>query len=164
MNDIVITKIIDAPREKVWEAWTTPELVEKWWGPEGFTAPSAKIDLKEGGKYVYAMKGPDGTEWDRVMYSAGVFNKIIPYERIELTDFFSDQEGNKMSPSEFGMPENTPDEMKSVITFEEVEDGKTKLTITYLKPENEAQFEAMLKSGMKEGWKSSLNKFEEVLK
>jgi uncharacterized protein YndB with AHSA1/START domain len=53
--------------------------------------------------------------------------------------------------------------MRSIITFEEVEGNKTKLTITYPKPENEEQFQAMLKSGMKEGWQSSLNKLEKAL-
>ena len=62
---IVITRLFEAPRERVWKAWTEPELVKRWWGPEGFTAPSIKIDLKVGGKYVFAMHGPPGSEWTR---------------------------------------------------------------------------------------------------
>lgn len=173
-TEIRIEKIFDAPREKVWEAWTTPAIIEKWWGPEGFTAPSIKIDLRVGGKYTYAMKGPEGSEWDRVMYSSGIFKEIIPMEKIVVTDYFSDKDGNKIKPSQEGQDADFPTEMTSTILFEDVEDGnppshkasegrRTKLTILYPKPENEAQFEAMLKSGMKEGWLSSLEKMAKVL-
>lgn len=69
---IIIERIFDNPREAVWQAWITPKMVKKWWGPKDFTAPFAKIDFRVGGKYVYAMHGPAGSEWDRDMYSAGV--------------------------------------------------------------------------------------------
>ena len=52
-KDLIITRIFDAPRELVWKAWTIPELAMRWWGPEGFTAPVTKIDLRVGGKYLY---------------------------------------------------------------------------------------------------------------
>lgn len=162
-NGIVIERVFDAPRELVWKAWTDPEMIKKWWGPEGFTAPSIKIDFREGGKYIYAMQGPKGSEWDRVMYSSGVFKEIIPHEKIVSTDYFSDENGNKIKPSDEGQDENFPTEMSVTITFDEREDGKTKLTIFYPKVENEAQYEAMLKSGMKEGWSSSLDKMEKAL-
>src|SRR5260221_13748364 len=159
-KDIVIEKIFDAPRELVWKVWTDPEMVMKWWGPEGFTAPSAKVDLKVGGKYIYAMKGPEGSQWDKVMYSSGIYKEIIPNEKIVASDYFSDEHGNKMNPVDFGQDPNSPDHMEVIITFEDLGDGKTggasrtKLTITYPRPETEAQFQAMLKSGMKEGWNS----------
>ena len=163
-NDgITIERVFDAPVAAVWKAWTEPEMIKKWWGPEGFTAPSTKIDFRVGGKYTYAMQGPKDSEWDRVMYSSGVFKDIVPNEKIVTTDYFSDKDGNMIKPSDEGQDENFPTEMTVTITFEEVEDGKTKLTIFYPKAENEAQFEAMLKSGMKEGWMSSLNKLEKSL-
>ncbi len=164
MKEIVIERVFDAPRELVWKAWTDPEIVKKWWGPEGFSAPSIKIDFKVGGKYIFAMRGPKGSEWDKVMYSSGVYKEIVPNEKIATTDYFSDEHGNKMNPVDFGQDPNSPSEMKAVITFEDVENGKTKLTITYPRPENEEQFQAMLKSGMREGWMSSLNKLEASLK
>ncbi len=166
MNDdgIVIDRIFDAPKELVWKAWTNPEMAKKWWGPEHFTAPSIKIDFTVGGKYIYAMQGPKGSQWDRVMYSSGVFKEIVPNEKIVTTDYFSDENGNMIKPSDEGMDENFPTEMTVTITFEEVEKGKTKLTIFYPKAENEKQLEAMLKSGMKEGWSTSLNKLEAALK
>lgn len=165
MNEegITIERVFDAPREAVWKAWTDPEIVKQWWGPEGFSAPSIKVDFRVGGKYIYAMHGPAGSEWDRDMYSAGIFKEIVPNEKIVTTDYFSDKEGNMVKPSSEGQDENFPTEMIVTITFENAGEGKTKLTLFYPKAENEEQFEAMLKSGMKEGWQSSLNKLEKAL-
>ena len=163
ITEIRIEKVFDAPREMVWKAWTEPEMIKKWWGPEGFTAPSAKIDLKVGGKYTYAMKGPKGSQWDRVMYSSGIFKEIVLMEKIVVTDYFSDEHGNKIEPSKEGQDADFPTEMTSTILFEEIEGGKTKLSIIYPKPENEKQFQAILKSGMKEGWLSSLDKMAKAL-
>lgn len=157
-KEIIITRVFDAPRELVWKAWTEPEMIKKWWGPEGFTAPSIKMDFRVGGKYTYAMQGPKGSEWDRVMYTSGIFKEIIPMEKIVVTDYFSDEQGNKIEPSKEGQSTDFPTEMNATIVFEELEDGKTKLSIIYPKPENEAQFQALLKSGMQEGWSTSLNK------
>ena len=162
-KSIIIERIFDAPRELVWEAWTKPELIKKWWGPEGFTAPSIKINLKVGGKYIYCMRGPKGSSWDKDMYSAGVFKEIVPNEKIVTTDYFSDENGNKVDPTEYGMGTDAPEEMKVAIRFEDEGEGKTKLTIEYLRPETKEQMEAMLKSGMQEGWNSSLNKLAVAL-
>ncbi len=160
---IVIERMFDASPELVWKAWTDPELVKQWWGPEGFTAPSIKIDLRVGGKYIYAMRGPEGSEWDKVMYSAGVYKEIVPNEKMVVTNYFSDENGDKLPPLTFGQDPNFPDEMTVTVLFEEVEDGKTKLSLIYPKPETKEHMEAMLKSGMKEGWNSSLDKMAKVL-
>lgn len=162
-DGIKIERIFNAPREKVWEAWTNPEIIKKWWGPEGFTSPYVKIDLTVGGIYTYGMRGPKGSDWDRDMYSSGLFKEIIPFEKIVVTDYFSDKEGNKIEPLKEGQSKEFPTEMNATILFEDLGNNKTKLTIHYPKPENEAQFEAMLKSGMKEGWGSSLNKLEKAM-
>ena len=164
ISEIVITREFDAPRERVWKAWTEPELVKQWWGPEQFTAPSIKIDLRVGGKYIFAMHGPAGSEWDKDMYSAGVYKEIVPNEKLVVTDYFSDENGNKLPPAQYGQDAAFPSEMKVTVLFEEIGKGKTRLSIVYPKPETEAQFQAMLKSGMQEGWNSSLNKLAEALR
>ncbi len=162
---IVIERVFDAPREAVWKAWTDPETAKKWWGPKDFTAPSIKIDLKVGGKYVFSMHGPAGSEWDRDIYSAGVYKEIVPNEKLVVTDYFSDENGNMITPEESGLEDpNFPKESTVTVLFEEVDGGKTKLSIVYPKPETEEQMQAMLKSGMKEGWNSSLDKLAESLK
>lgn len=166
MNDrkgVEIVRVFDAPRELVWKAWTEPEMIKKWWGPEGFSAPSIKVDFRVGGKYIFAMHGPAGSEWDRDMYSAGEYNEIVPHERIVVTDYFSDEQGNKMKPAEYAQDPTFPDELHVTVLFEEVEGNKTRLSVIYPRPASEAAFEAMLKSGMQEGWQSSLNKLEKSL-
>ena len=161
-KEIVIERIFNAPREKVWDAWTNPELVKQWWGPEHFYAPSIKVDFRVGGKYIYAMHGPAGTEFDRDMYSAGEYIEIVPMDRLVVTDYFSDEKGNKMSAQEQGLPEGMPAEMTVTVTFEDAEDGKTKLSIIY-HPKSQEQYDAMIKSGMNEGWSTSLDKMAKVV-
>ncbi|MEN6621950.1 MAG: SRPBCC domain-containing protein [Smithella sp.] len=160
---ITIEKNINAPRLAVWRAWIEPELIKKWWGPEGFSSPGIKMDLKIGGQYIFAMHGPKGSEWDKDMYSAGTFKEIVPNEKLVVTDFFSDENGQIMEPADFGMDPGFPKELTVTVLFEEIEQGKTKLSIIYPKPETKEQMEAMRKSGMKEGWSSSLNKLKNIL-
>jgi len=164
IDEIVITRVFDSPPERVWQAWTNPEMVKRWWGPEGFTAPSIKIDLRVGGQYVWSMRGPAGTQWDREMFNAGVYKEIVPNEKLVVTQYMSDADGHMIDASEYGQHPDFPDEMKITVLFEEIERGRTRLSIVYPKPESEAQFQAMLKSGMTEGWNSSLNKLAEALR
>lgn len=160
---IVIEKEIDAPREEVWKAWTDPEIIKKWWGPEGFYAPSIKVDLRVGGKYVFAMHGPEDSEWDQDMYSAGVYKEIKPKEKLVVTDYFSDENGEMIEPKDAGMDPNFPRESTMTVLFEESKNGKTKLTIIYPKSENEEELRAIQESGAKEGWNSSLEKLNSTL-
>ncbi len=166
-NELIITRIFDAPRELVWRAWTDPEMVKKWWGPKDFTAPSIKIDFKVGGKYLYCMRGPAGSDFDKDFWSAGTFKEIVPMEKIVVTDHFSDENGNKVDPTTYGMSKDLPKEMDVTVTFEEYPQagaGKTKFTIAYARPQSDAAYEAMLKSGMEQGWNQSFDKLEQALK
>ncbi|HSR32122.1 MAG TPA: SRPBCC domain-containing protein [Anaerolineae bacterium] len=156
-QELMVTREFDAPRERVWQAWTDPEMVQRWYGPEGFTAPSIKIDLKVGGKYIWAMRGPAGTPMDRVMYIAGVYQEIVPNEKLAVAEYMSDENGNAMqSPG-------GPAQMTYQVRFEEAGKGRTKLSIVYPKPATDAEYQAMLKGGMLEGWNSSLNKLAHSL-
>jgi uncharacterized protein YndB with AHSA1/START domain len=163
-NELVITRVFDAPVETVWKYWTEPELVKKWWGPKDFTAPSIKIDLRVGGKYIFAMHGPKGSEWDKDIYSAGVYKEIVPNQKLVVTDYFSDEHGEMLNPSDYGQDPNFPREVTVTVLFEAVESGRTKLSIIYPEPETKEQMEAMLKSGMEEGWHSSLDKLAASLR
>lgn len=164
---IVIERVFDAPREAVWKAWTEPEELKKWWGPVGFWAPSIKIDFRVGGKYIFCMHGPSGGEFDKDVYSGGVYLEIVPNEKLIVTDYFSDETGNKITPQEAGLEQpNFPDEQEVTVRFEDAGEGegKTRLSIEYPKPEDEEQYEAVKNSGMKDGWGSSLDKLADVLK
>jgi uncharacterized protein YndB with AHSA1/START domain len=151
-RELVIERVIDAPREQVWKAWTDPEEVKKWWGPKHFTAPTIKTDLREGGTYHWAMRSPDGQEF----WSTGTYREIVPMERIVVTDSFADENGNVVPASHYGMPDDFPLETHVTVTFEEL-DGKTKLTLrhTGMPAEGGEQAEA--------GWNESLDKLAESL-
>lgn len=152
-----IVRIFDAPREKVWKAWTEPEHLKKWWGPKGFTAPEIRQDLKTGGKYVYCMQGPAGTEWDKPMWSGGEYKEVVPMEKIVATDNFTDENGNIIDPKEVGMPGEWPEQMVVTVTFEDAPGGKTKLTLVHTG--HPAEMADMAEAG----WNESLDKFAAIL-
>ncbi len=154
---ITITRIFDAPRERVWEAFTNPDDVKKWWGPEGFTAPSVKSDFCVGGTFTYAMKGPPNTEWDKTHYSGGEYLEIVPMEKLVMTDTFTDEQGNWIDPSTIGMPGEWPKEMKVTVTFEDAGEGKTTMTLTH------EGHPAEMAGDAEKGWSSSLEKFAAIL-
>jgi uncharacterized protein YndB with AHSA1/START domain len=121
---IIITRTFDAPRELVWRAWTEPEQFKRWWGPEHFTSPVAKMDLRVGGTYLAAMRSPEGQDF----YSTGVYREITPPERLVFTDAFADADGNVVPASHYGMDGDWPAEILVTVTLEE-ENGRTRLTM-----------------------------------
>jgi len=127
-EDIIITRILDAPIELVWKAWTDPEHVKRWWGPKYYTSPSCKIDLREGGKYIFAMRAPK-EQGGQDSYTAGVYTKIVPMERLEFTQGLADKDGNRIDPAQAGMPPDFPKEIRTVITFK-AKGEMTELIIT----------------------------------
>lgn len=150
-RNLVITRIINAPIEKVWTAWTDPEHVKTWWGPKGFTAPVIQIDLREGGKYLFSMRSPEGQDF----WSVGTFLEIDPPHRIVMTDSFADENGNIVNPSYYNMSADFPLKTTFSVIFEA--DGQaTRLTLKYddLSAINDTDLR-----DMKAGWEESLDKF-----
>src|ERR1044071_3437 len=99
-NDIVIRRVFSLPVSKVWKALTEPEYFKKWWGPEGFTCPYSQMEAKKGGKYLNCMRSPDGQD----SWSTGVVNEFIPEKKLVVTDSFSDDKGNVVPASTYGIP------------------------------------------------------------
>jgi uncharacterized protein YndB with AHSA1/START domain len=127
-QDLVITRVFDIPVELVWKAWTDPKLVMLWWGPKDYTSPRCEIDFREGGNYLFCMRAPKeqgGLDY----FSTGVYNKIVPMERLEFTQSLADKDGNIMDPAQVGMPPDFPKEIKFVIEFK-AQGDQTELTIT----------------------------------
>jgi uncharacterized protein YndB with AHSA1/START domain len=148
-NKIVITRVFDLTVSEVWRALTEAEQFKKWWGPNGFTCPSSKMEARVGGKYLNCMRGPDGKEY----WSTGVVKEFIPEKKLVVTDSFSDEKGNIKSASEYGMPGNWPKQL--LISFElEEADGATKLRL-----EHEGIPEEMHDECMK-GWNESFDKLQ----
>lgn len=152
-QELVITRMIDAPRLMVFEAWTDPDQAMSWWGPEGFTAPTCEIDLRVGGKYLFCMRSPEGKDY----WSTGVYREIEPPERIVCTDSFADEEGNVVPATHYGMSADLPLEMLITVTFED-RAGSTRLTLRH------DGFPAGDDREMAEqGWNQMLDKLEEFL-
>lgn len=121
---VTFTRIFDAPRALVWKAWTTPEIVMKWWGPAGCTCPVCRIDLRVGGRFTYAMQIPDG----HVYYNGGEFREIVPFKKIVWLWYFADADGNRVSPAHYGFPDEDREGNIDEILFEDHGKGQTKLT------------------------------------
>lgn len=153
-NELIITRVFDAPRELVWRSWTEPELLKKWWGPKDYTAPTVKIDLRVGGKNLLCMRSPEGKDY----WSTGVYREIVPHERLVTTDSFADADGNVVAASEYGMTGDWPDELLVTITLEEI-DGKTKMTLR-----QEGLPDGEMKEMTGSGWNESFDKLAESLK
>jgi uncharacterized protein YndB with AHSA1/START domain len=151
---MVVTRVFDAPRELVWKAWTDPKYVMQWWGPKGFTAPVCKIDFRVGGKFLYCMRTPDGQEG----WNAGEYHEIVLHEKIVSSMYFSDSEGNKVEPAEYGIEHEAIDDAYDVTLFEDLGNGQTKLT--FIGNDN---MQNAIESGQLEGWEETLDKVAAVV-
>lgn len=151
---LVMTRILNAPAAAVWRAWTDPEMVMRWWGPEHFTAPVAKIDFRVGGKFLFAMRDPDGNEY----WSTGTYREIVPMERIVYTDSFSDADGAIIPPQNYGFSPDFPIETVMTLTFEALAPDKTRLTLVGTGAPHDEMFEMA-----RLGWTTSLDKLAKTL-
>ncbi|HTV07705.1 MAG TPA: SRPBCC domain-containing protein [Candidatus Aquilonibacter sp.] len=149
-----VTRTFDAPPELVWKAWTEPKYVMQWWGPKGFTCPVCKIDFRVGGRFLCCMRTPDGQDF----WNGGEYLEIVPYEKIVLSMYFSDSEGNKVEPEHYGIEHEAIENAHDMVLFEDLGNGRTKLT--YIG--NEGMQDA-IKSGQFEGMKQILEKFAAVV-
>jgi uncharacterized protein YndB with AHSA1/START domain len=146
-EQILITREFDAPRHLVWEAWTTPELVKRWWNAKRGEVTVAEIDLRVGGKWRYAMVTEDGFE----VGFHGEYREIVPNERMVSTELYE------------GVPEGVSEEDATTVntaTFTE-KDGRTTLTILVQAPSKETR-DAIVESGMEAGMQDALDLLEEV--
>ena len=151
---MTITRVFDAPRELVWKAGTDPQYVMQWWGPNGFTAPVCKMDVRVGGKSLCCMKAPDGQEfWNAIEY-----HEIVPPEKIVSSMYFSDSKGNKVEPEAYGIEHEAIEGAYDVTLFEDLGDGQTKLTHIGNEPMESAKI-----SGQLEGWNQILDKVAAVV-
>ncbi len=152
-KEIVITREFTAPRQLVWDVWTEPKHIEKWFGPRGFTTRVENVEFKVGGRWHYVMVGPDGTEYPAV----GVFSEITPIEKIVSTDEFGDDFEKIEAMKNVDLPAG----MILTTLFDDL-GQRTRLTISVSHPtiEDRKKHEAM---GVVDGWGTSLEKMEEYL-
>lgn len=103
MYDVDVTREFDGPAERVWDAWSTSEGLRSWWGPGPFTCPSAKVDLRVGGRALVAMRAPAELGGEDT-WSTWDFTLVEPLRRIEYVFNFSDADGVGQPPPFDGVP------------------------------------------------------------
>jgi len=140
-RELVVTRVFDAPPRVLFKAWTEPERLIGWFGPQGFTVPACTMDVRPGGAFRVHMRSPEGTD-HRVR---GVYREIVEPERLVCTWAWEDAEGK---PGH---------ETLLTVTFAE-HGAKTKLTL------HQAVFETVTaRNGHQEGWTSALDRLAEYL-
>lgn len=138
---LAITRIFDAPRTLVFKAWTEPERLVQWWGPQGFTLASCSVDLHPGGAYRLCMRPSEGTD----LWAQGAYREVVEPERLVFTWAWEDAEGKPRHQT------------LVTITFEE-HGGKTKMTF------HQALFESVdERDGHEGGWNESFDMLAEYL-
>lgn len=158
-NDFVITRVFDAPREKVWRCFTEPEHMKEWFGPKGSTVVASKMDLRVGGTHHGALRAGDGP----VMWTKFVYREVVPPQRLAWEHSFSDEAGgltrHPLSPT-------WPLKLLTTVTFEDAGAGKTKLTLRWspldATAEEQKTFDAAHDS-MRGGWGGSFEQLEAYL-
>ena len=147
-SEIVISRVLHAPRELVWEAWTNPEHVANWWGPRGFTNTAKRHEFRVGGYWEHTMHGPDGTDYP----NKAKFLEIVPLERITyLLGGGSDLEADERRGATF----------RATWTFEAVAPDRTLLTGRMVFPSKEARDRVVRDYGAVEGGKQTLERAAE---
>ena len=140
-SEIVLTRVFDAPRRLVFDAFAKPELLNRWFGPRGWSLAVCEVDLKVGGGFRFLLRGPNGKE----MGMRGVYREIVPPERSVHMESFDDYPGESQ-----------------VTTVLVEQGGKTTLTVTVLYPSQEVR-DIVLKSGMEHGAAECYDKLAELL-
>ncbi len=158
-NDFVfvIERTFDAPRDRVWKAWTDPEQYKQWFGPKGCKMIYAKIDVRSGGASSYGMEFNGN-----MMYGQWAFLEIKAPEKIVAIVSFLDKDGNK---TVHPMMPNWPRDIHSVVNFKDM-GGKTKITVewtAYNATDIERETFEKGAPGMNQGWGGTFEQLDEFL-
>jgi uncharacterized protein YndB with AHSA1/START domain len=143
-EQILIRREFDAPKHLVWKAWTTPELVRRWWHANRGEMTVCEIDLRVGGRWRYAMVADGGFE----VGFHGEFREIVPNERLVSTEVYE------------GIPDAEEHAAVDILTLTEV-DGRTMLTVLVEHPTKEGR-DAHIDSGMEDGMQDAMDLLEKV--
>lgn len=140
---IVVVRLVEAPRELVWKAWTESKHISQWWGPNGFTTTTHAMEVKPGGVWRFIMHGPDGTDWPNNI----VYREVIQPERLVY--------------DHSGEGANDPHRFQVTVTFAD-HGGRTEVTMASVFPSVAAR-DAVLKFGALEGGGQTLDRLAAYL-
>lgn len=147
-REILVTRTFAAPRDLVWQMWTTAGHLQHWWGPEGWSLPVCEVDFRPGGAWLYCMEGPDGMQsWGKATYL-----EIEAPERLVYEDAFVDAKGNPVE----GMPVG-----QVTLNFIEA-NGQTTVRNIVRYPTKEDR-DAVLEMGVEAGIDQTWNRLEAYL-
>jgi len=144
--EIVIERVFDAPRELVWEAWVDPKQVDLWWGPRGFTTTTHEMDVRPGGVRRLTMRGPDGAEF----VNKSVYKEVVRPERL----VFAHSGGGE---------DKTGVSFEATVTFDDLGDNKTRVTMRSLFPSVEMREMVVREFKAIEGGRQNLERLAEHL-
>ena len=146
-NELVLTRLIDAPRENLFRCWTEPQLIKQWFAPRPYTTPVAEVELRVGGHNLVIMKSPEGQE----IPCPGTYLEIVPGRKLVFTDAYTGD----------WIPSGKPF-MTAILTFED-EDGKTRYTAR-VRHWNREDYETHEKMGFHQGWGQCADQLAELAK
>ena len=141
-REVTITRVLAAPRELVFKAWTDPARLARWWGPKGFTNPVCEVDARVGGALRIVMRSPDGSEYPM----KGGFREMVAPERLVFTNIAVDSDGSHML------------EGLTTVTFA-AQGDKTLMTL-HTRVVGVIALSAQMLDGMEEGWTESIDRLE----
>lgn len=147
-REIVLTRVLHAPRELVWQAWTDPKHVVNWWGPRGFTTTIETMDFRVGGAWKHVMHGPDGANYP----NKSIFKEIVPLERITYSHGGGREDGGAPGAN-----------FTATWTFETVGPRQTRLTGRMVFPSAEARDLVVKEYGAIEGGRQTLERASEYV-
>lgn len=158
-NELVLTRVFNAPRELVFKVWTEQEHFQQWWGPKGFSLQIVKMDVRPGGMFLGSQRSPEG----HVMWGKFVYQEVSAPEKLVFIQSFSDEEGNTVRAP---FSSTWPLEINNVLTLEE-HDGQTTLTLQGgpidATEEERAAFEGM-RPMMQQGFGGTFDQLADYLK
>ena len=143
-RELVLERVLNAPREKLYRCWTTPALITQWFTPPPFKTVKAVMDVRPGGASCITMRSPEGQEFQ----NPGVYLEVVPNQRLVATDAYT----AAWEPSEKPF-------MTLILTFEDTGNGRTKYTAR-VRHWTVADREAHEKMGFHEGWGIATNQLE----
>lgn len=151
-HDLMVERVLDAPRDLVWLAWTTPEHVRKWWAPRPYQTPEVEMDLRPGGRFYNRMTGPDGFD----QAGTGCFLEVLERERVTWTSALLPE----FRPADIiedcgGFP------FTAIITFEDADDSKTRYRAVAMH-RNAKDRDTHAQMGFVEGWGTCADQLGEV--
>ena len=153
--DLVLERVVDVPPALVWKAWTTPEILTRWFTPAPWTTPACEMDLRPGGRFRTVMRSPEGEEFDNV----GCFLEVVPGKRLTWTSAL----GPGFRPQSAQARDAAAGLLFTAVISIEPEGAGTRYTATVIHGDASAR-QKHAEMGFEKGWAAALTQLVAVVK